>query len=188
MPKKILYPGDFITNEEEFLPSTGTYAEGGKVCAASIGEPQTDIKTREATLKTSIKQPKFQYRGQEVIGVIEQAGEKAAFVKIIPTEDSNYRYVPREASTVLRVSDIKRGYVDSLKDELLTGDIIRARIFEVTDSTVKLTTDGNHLGAIKAFCSKCRGVLKLDNGKLKCSKCGHFDRRKITDDYLSVKM
>ena len=47
----------------------------------------------------------------------------------------------------------------------------------------RLSTDAEELGAIKAYCAKCRHPMKVESGILQCQECGTKDNRKIAKDY-----
>jgi len=189
MTEELLYPGDFIANAEEFLPGDGTYLDNGNIYSAEVGVVQKDLEKRVVSVENRTgKLPLLQRRGLEVIGVIARASEKAAFVDLLPVEEGKRRYIPIEASTVLRVSNIRHGFVKSLKDEFKVGDIVRVRILEADPQNVIVSTDGPNLGVIKAFCEKCRFPLDKDERGLICPQCGWKDHRHLANDYREVKV
>lgn len=184
MPEELLYPGDFIANAEEFLPGEGTYLDDGKIFSSEVGTAKKDLEKRVVTVEpTNGKLALLQRRGLDVVGVVAKASEKAAFVDLLPLEDGKRRYVPIPASTVLRVSNIRRGFVKSLKDEFKVGDIVRVRIIEADPYNVIVSTEAPNLGVIKAFCVKCRYPLDKDEKGLVCPSCGWRDHRHLADDY-----
>ncbi|MEM4575406.1 MAG: RNA-binding protein, partial [Archaeoglobaceae archaeon] len=58
--------------------------------------------------------------------------------------------------------------------------IIKARVL---DPSPKLAIDEPEMGVIKAFCRSCRGELALIKGKLKCTRCGKEESRKLSNSY-----
>lgn len=187
MPE-LIFPGDYIASEEELLPGFGTYAKNGKICSSNIGILEKDLKKREARLTIVTKIPMLQREGLFVIGRVSLIREKVAFIDLIPIESKKFRYIPRNASTVLRAGDIRRGFVKDINDEIRIGDIIRAKIIEVSPYNVNLSTNAPNLGVIKAFCSHCRHALALEGKSLVCEHCGWKERRKITNDYRSGRI
>ncbi|MCD6414252.1 MAG: exosome complex RNA-binding protein Csl4 [Candidatus Diapherotrites archaeon] len=185
---KLLFPGDFIANEEVFLPGQGAFSDDGRVKAAVIGVPLEDMKKREVKVTTSVSTPAQHSRGDVVIGSVEKAFENVAFIKLAPLVHGKHRYNSAGIPTTLRISEIKQGYVKSLDDELKPGDIIRARVIDASQNGISLSTKGKHYGVIKAFCSRCRHPLELKEGVLECPQCGWKERRKITDDYRSGRL
>jgi exosome complex component CSL4 len=73
--------------------------------------------------------------------------------------------------------------VKNVRDEYKIGDIIRAKIVDLRNGEMRLSTDGEDLGAIKAFCAVCRHPMKVESGILQCEECGAKDNRKIAKDY-----
>ena len=184
MSEKLLFPGDFIANAEEFLPGEGTYVEDGKVCASEVGTLKKDLEKRVASVECKVgKAPSMQKRGLTVLGVVAKTSEKAGFIDLFPSEDDKGRYFPIPASTVLRVNNIRRGFVKSLGEEFKVGDIVRVKIVEATPNNVVVSTEGPNLGVIKAYCSKCRTPLVKEGNELVCPACGWKNHRHMADDY-----
>ena len=181
--KDKLFPGDFIANEEEFLPGKGAFSDEGDVKAANYGVLDKDTKRRVARVDASTNVPKPMKEGLVVAGVVTQVRDKVAFVELIPFTEGNVRWIAPSDSAVLRVANVKRGYVETMMDEFAIGDIVRVKITHIEDNSVVLTTDAKDLGVIKAFCRKCRGPLENVEGELKCTACNWRDTRKLADDY-----
>lgn len=189
MVEKLLYPGDFIANVEEFLPGEGTYQDNGKIFSAEVGVVHKDFERRVVSIESKTnKIPMLQRSGLVAIGVIAKANDKVAFVDLLPFEDGKRRYIPVPASTVLRVNNIKRGFVKSLKNEFNVGDIVRVKILEADSQNVVVSTDGPNLGVIKAFCSNCRHPLDKEGKDLVCPQCGLKNHRHLANDYRKGKV
>ena len=183
MAEDLLYPGDFIANAEEFTPGDGTYLDDGEVRAACIGTAKKDMDNRVVNMKPVSRMPMLQRRGLVVVGKIMKASDKVAFLDLLPVEKDGHTYLPSRASHVLRVNNITRGFVKSLKDCFKVGDIVRAKIIETSPDDVQLSTDAPDLGVIKAFCTRCRSALDKDGDGVKCPECGWKDRRHMAKDY-----
>ncbi len=181
--KDTLFPGDFIANEEEYLPGKGTFADEGQVSAANYGILDKDDKNREVRVEPLTPTPRPMRRDLIVAGVMQQVRDNVAFVQLMPYTEGKVRWVAPQDNAVLRVANVRRGYVKSLKDEFLVGDIIRAKILHTDDDSVVLTTDDNNLGVIKAFCDVCRVPMELRKGELECPSCGWKGHRKLANDY-----
>jgi len=186
--QELLFPGDFIADEEMFLAGEGTYAEDGKVKAAGFGVPIKDMEKREVRLKSPVLIPMNYRRGDTAIGIVEKVRDNVAFVELISSEVGNYRLTPSDAPAVIRVTEVKSSFVKSLTNELKSGDIIRARIIEASPYNVSLSLKGDNLGVIKAFCSRCRHPLDKQGDGLICPQCNWKDRRKIASDYRQGRM
>ena len=189
MSEELLFPGDFIANAEEFLPGEGTYVEDGKICSAEVGVAKKDLESREVTVECrGCKTPVMQHRGIEAMGIIAKTSEKAGFIDLFPSEDKDHRFSPINASTVLRVQNIRKGFVKDLRDEFKVGDIVRVKIVEATSDNVVVSTEAPNLGVIKAFCVKCRTPLERDGKELVCPECGWKDHRHLAKDYREAKV
>lgn len=180
MDKKFVVPGDFIGTEEEYLPGEGTFADREQVFATVTGQSgEADRKLavlRERPLRALAV-------GTTVIGRVENIVEPIALVSIQAGVDGKSRFAENPDYAVLHASMIRRGYVKNVRDEFKVGDIIRAKIADLRNGEFRLTTDSDELGAIKAYCAKCRHPMKQESGVLKCEECEWKDNRKIASDY-----
>ena len=182
MQKKFAVPGDVLGNEMESLPGNGTYLENEEIYATLAGE----VAESERKLSVSQSKPlKAIGIGSIIIGTVENIPEPIALIAIRTDEETAHRYGENPDYAVLHASMIKRGYVKNVRDEYKIGDIVRARVADIRNGELRLTTDEEGLGAIKAYCSKCRHALALENGALACENpdCGHKDNRKFAKDY-----
>ena len=184
MDKKFVVPGDFIGTEEEYLAGEGTFSDSEKVYAALAGEAS------EAARKLAVLQHKplrSLTPGTIVIGTVENIVEPIALVSI-QAGVGEHRYEETDEYAVLHASMIKKGYVKNVRDEYKIGDIIRAKLVDERNGEMRLATDGDELGAIKAFCAKCRNPMKVESGILQCEECGTKDNRKIAKDYRKANV
>jgi exosome complex component CSL4 len=190
MQKELVVPGDFLANQEEFLGGQGTTLEDGKVVSSITGVVERDLAKREVRVTPAVRVPELQKAGLTVTGAIAKLSDKMAFIDLLPLEEGKTRFVPREGvSSMIRISNVRRGFVENMRDEFRVGDIVRARILETDSYTVVLTTDGPNLGVIKAFCSRCRHPLdSAGKGMLVCSQCGWREHRHVASDYRSGKI
>lgn len=121
--------------------------------------------------------------GDEVYGIITSVSEIKALVSIVPAQENGVRFAPSETA-VIRVQDISERYVRTVKDELRTGDIVKARVSS-TQNGVDLSVKGPEYGVIKAFCTFCRRPMALNGSKLICNKCERTETRKVSNEYFS---
>ncbi len=186
MDKKIVVPGDFIGTEEEYLVGHGTFADKEKVYATIAGTPTDESKKLSVEQKRTLRALQV---GTTIIGAIENIVEPIALVAIQTGSDGREsRFGETADYAVLHASMIKRGYVKNVRDEYRIGDIIRAKIVDVRNGELRLSTDADDLGAIKAFCPKCRHPMKLESAILKCESCDWKDNRKLANDYRKAEM
>jgi exosome complex component CSL4 len=181
--KEILTPGELVGSSLEYLPGLGTYAKDDDVLSSNIGTPVLDVKNHLARLNIKTRVAKLQGVGTVTLGKIAELTENSALVDLLPTEVEGVELVPNGITAVLRVSDVTNSYVESMRAEFRTGDIIKTRIVNVSKHTVALSTDGKTLGVVKATCGRCRETMELADGKLKCPSCGFSETRKLSSDY-----
>ena len=186
MEKKIVVPGDFIGTEEEYLAGHGTLSDKEKIYAAISGEAHEEARSLSVRQKRALRELA---PGTTVIGTIENIVEPIALVSIKAGSDGREsRFGENPDYAVLHASMIKRGYVKNVRDEYRIGDIIRAKIADVRNNELRLATDSDELGAIKAFCPKCRHPMKYESAILKCEECEWKDNRKIAKDYRKAEI
>ncbi|MDO8553540.1 MAG: exosome complex RNA-binding protein Csl4 [Candidatus Micrarchaeota archaeon] len=175
MDKKIAFPGDYVASCEEFVPGKNTFAQNDNIYATAYGDVTYDGHTVHVKGKAkTIEQPVI---GDVLIGVIEGMMDTRAFVDCAPLEKEGVRMLSK-ISAVLPVSNIRKGFVENIRDEIRIGDVIRAKVNAVLPN-VELTITYPEYGVIKAFCSRCRNTMVLNDRKLICSKCEHVETRKL---------
>ncbi|MCX8196960.1 MAG: exosome complex RNA-binding protein Csl4 [Candidatus Micrarchaeota archaeon] len=183
MEKKFVVPGEFLGVQEEYLAGEGTFIEGETIRAAVCGS--VSEKDRKISVAHEIPLRAFGI-GSTIIGRVENIVEPVALVSMrisgsLTEEDERFGENPDYA--ILHASMIKKGYVRNVRDEYKIGDIIRAKIVDMRNGEMRLSTDAEELGVIKAFCNKCRHPMRLEGRILKCEKCRNIDNRKIAKDY-----
>jgi exosome complex component CSL4 len=163
-------PGEEIGTEEEYLPGENTYIKDGKIKSSCFGELHIDSK-RRATVIPYKEVAKFKI-GDIVYARVDEILESLAFLSI-------ENEVGLTAFGILLISEIKQGFVKSIRDELRIGDIIKAKIKKITPFSIELTLKERGLGVVKAFCSNCRAQMVYKSGIFVCEKCGNKERRVI---------
>lgn len=185
--KKFVMPGDKVGSSVEYLPGFGVYAKDDDLFASNTGRLNIDTKNHSAKLEIKTSIPKMQTVGTVTYGVVASVNDNSALIDLITVKSGNYRMIPNESSSMLRVSDVKMGFVKTMKSEFKTGDIVKVKIVEVSPHTVGLTTKSSELGVVKANCSRCKTVLEKDGYKLKCPNCNTIEVRKVSSDYGNIK-
>ncbi|MBI4399561.1 exosome complex RNA-binding protein Csl4 [Candidatus Micrarchaeota archaeon] len=171
------FPGMLLGTEEEYMAGEGTYAENGKIYANITGE--VSIGTDKKIVISSNNRLKTVRPGTVVYGRIEEIFEPVALVKLEPIYDETGRQVFSSYFVTLHVSNIKMGYVNSVKEEVRIGDILKARVEDMKKDFIHISIKDSDLGVIKAFCSECRGELLSMGSSLQCGNCGKMERRKL---------
>jgi len=178
MTDRFVMPGDVVETTKK--AGFGLYSEDGKVIAALAGA----LKEVGDSVTVESGNPVVEIRkGDHVIASVENVKEKVVLVKILKVVGKQ-RTLPTEDYGVIRVMDIAPGYTEKASDEFKIGDVIKAEVAQVLPDDVILTTKSPNLGVIEGYCSQCRGILQMKDGKLVCSICGRTERRKTSRDYL----
>ncbi|MCX6801320.1 MAG: exosome complex RNA-binding protein Csl4 [Candidatus Diapherotrites archaeon] len=174
---RIVFPGEFITTEEEFAPGRNTFEEGGIIRASIIGEADFDDLNKEVKVKgKSITKLRT---GDIVTAKIMSVRESKVSVGIVSVENETLgKKVLSVMSAMIPVRNVSNAYVTDLTDFFKVGDIIRAKVAMANDLAVDLQTNEKGLGVIKAYCHNCRKELSYNGGKLMCLNCGNVEERK----------
>ena len=137
-------------------------------------------------MKTRI--PRLQGPGVVTLAIAVDSSQNAVMLDLVEWDSKNFSFIPRGLTGVLYVSNVKRGFVKDLSEEVKIGDILRVKILEVKKDAVSVTIAEKRLGVIKAFCSVCRHEMILTGNHLKCVNCGHVEKRKTAFDYGNVSI
>lgn len=175
-----MLPGDRLGVVEEFLPGVGTYEDEGTIYANFTGNAKIDTKNKRVTVIPTTRIPELPKEGSTVIAAVTHTQEKIATVSIWKI-DGNVLQNPFTA--LLHISSSSPRYERNMADVCKAGDILRARVIDMTNRIPQLTTAGRGLGVVKAFCSKCGGLLDFATRKLQCVSCGNVERRRLAEDY-----
>jgi exosome complex component CSL4 len=179
--KELVFPGSKLGVIEEFIPGKGTYEKGGSIYSKIIGNADLDAINKEASVRSSNKNPILPSKDSIVTGIVSGIQGKAATLDIYKINDHTLR---APFTGMLHVSRCSPKYERGINDVCKLADLIRAKVVDVKDGFIKINTVDAKLGVIRAFCSNCGNILVYKRNKLKCKKCGNFEKRKVSDDYL----
>jgi len=168
---------------EEFLPGPGTYEQEGTIFANFTGTARIDLRNKRVTVVPNTRIPELPKEGATILASVTHAQEKIATVSIWNIDG---KPLQNPFTALLHISSSSPRYERNMSDVCKAGDIIRARIIEMTNGTPQLTTAGRGLGVIRAYCSRCGAVLEFTNRRLQCSSCGNLERRRLAEDYGKV--
>jgi exosome complex component CSL4 len=174
-------PGTFLATVEEFMCGEGTYKEGGKIYSSCAGIVLVDVKGKKISVVSKSGPPQLK-SGDVVVGMVEEIKKQAAEISVHLLAGSE-KSLPYPTSGILRISNVRKGFVRQLGSELREGDLVKARVLEVRNGNILLSTDGPELGVVLAYCSRCRGILERVKNRLYCRWCGNTETRKISSDY-----
>lgn len=173
-------PGDRLGVVEEFLPGAGTYEQEGTIYANFTGTAKIDLRNKRVTVVPTTRIPDLPKEGATILASVTHAQEKMATVSIW---NINGKSLQNPFTALLHISSSSPRYERNMSDVCKAGDIIRARVIDMTNRIPQLTTAGRGLGVVKAFCSRCGAILEFTNRRLQCSSCGNVERRRLAEDY-----
>ena len=185
MSSELVFPGDEVAIEEEYMGGEGTFSDDGTVYASQVGVVEFD--DEECIVKVvSPNPPNVLKEGDIVYAVVADIRNTMATADVVAKEGTS-KNVGGETYATLHVSKISPKYTDDVSKELRKGDYIRAVVTE-TKPSLQLATKDKHLGCIRALCSKCKTEMVRDKkGEgLYCPECRYAMPRKLADDYGDV--
>lgn len=173
-------PGDKLGVVEEFLPGAGTYEEEGTIYANFTGTAKIDLRNKRVTVLPTTRTPELPKEGATILASVTHTQEKMATVSIWKIND---KPLQNPFTALLHISSSSPRYERNMSDVCKAGDIIRARVIDMTNRIPQLTTAGRGLGVVKAFCSRCGAPLEFTNRRLECASCGNIERRRLAEDF-----
>lgn len=178
---KFVLPGDLIGTSEEFTAKQGSFEYKGNIYASVTGIVKINEKERLISVFPVTNTPSYLHVGDIVIGRV--VGVKGSFVlvEIAHIKGKGEREIVNIENAVIHVSNVKDAYVKDMYNEFAPFDIVKAEVIDL--KSMHLSTISKELGVMKAYCSHCRTVLRIDNGKLKCPVCGRIETRKLSSHY-----
>ncbi len=185
--REFVLPGDMIGTAEEFISNNNTFKYGGNIYSSATGHVKINNKTRAISVVPETDTPPAIRNGDVVIGRVNDLRSSVALVEIAMIEGKGEREIVNIQPAAIHVSNVKDSYVKSLDYEFSPFDLVRAKVIDV--KAMRLSTSGNNLGVIKAYCSKCNVSMEKqsNNGnkgsKLKCPVCGNIESRKLAANY-----
>jgi len=184
---EIVITGQYLGVVEEYLPDKdSTYTKDGNIYATKTGIVSIDKNKREIEIRSHQNEDrKVVEMGDIVIGTIlflRQYSVGLNFQAINQKLHFNSSYFGN-----IHVSQISNKYVEKIADAYQTTDIVRAKVIEQEQNEYKLSTSSNNLGVIHADCIICGTPLeKIGFNKLRCTRCGNIESRKLASDYRNV--
>lgn len=173
---EIVFPGAELGISEEFVAGAGTFEERGKIYSMFWGELERDDKARKVSVRgRRVVRPLKP--GDFVYAVVQQLYEAMTLARFSPTWQGNER--PANGDTAfIRISELQNGYVEKLRDCVRVGDVLKARVLQISPLATYLTIKDRDLGVIKALCSLCRAEMKFEGRQFACPSCGSREERK----------
>ena len=176
---KFVTPGDKLGVIEEFLPGLGTYVDDGDIYSLTTGHLLMNALKREISVYSTVRIPLIPKKGDIILGQITNVQDRNLVLKIFQI---NEKTIPTFTG-IMHIADVSKSYIETMFDAFKGGDIIRAKVISTANREIHLSTQGDNLGVVHAFCSHCGHSLILQNNQLKCFHCKRIERRKIVLDY-----
>ncbi len=184
---KTVTPGDVLAVIEEYLTGPGTYVEDetGFIRAAILGIKYKDYQLRQ--VKVNGPQPKYAVPqpGMIVIGFIHSLRTDIGVVTLIGVSNKKTKPLSSPLTGILHVSQVSEEYIKTMYDAFANGDLIKAKVLS-DRNPYQLSTKEQGLGVILTTCSNCGTVVRMEEGVLKCPKCGNIEKRRVSKDYINL--
>ena len=178
---EFVIPGCVIGTAEEYTPGFGTAADRGNIIATISGNVGINQNYRMISVIPATAVPNVIRDGDIVIASVTDIRESSARVEIAATEKAPDREIVNNGNAEIYISNVKDGFTRAISEEFAVRDIVRARV--INASKIGLSTVGDDLGVIKAYCGRCKTALDKNGASLKCPMCGNTETRKTADGY-----
>ncbi len=182
---KLVFPGDKVGTHEEWMPGEETYEENGIIYSKIFGKVEYDEDKLEANVVpfNPVSEVKI---GDIIYGTVRERRKSIVTIDLALVEGSN-RGIAMDMEGTLHISKISDDYTDQIMDKYLKGDVVRAKVTQVSPS-VQLTTVGSNLGVVRGYCFNCRKGMERTGDTLYCSYCDRRETRKISKLYGRITL
>ena len=183
----LVYPGDKLGVEEEYLPGPGVYVDEilGLLRANLAGRVRRNNRQKVIRVEKPGSRIDYPRPGSIVTGVVTSIRDEMAVITLFPLKENSM--MPHPLTGILHVSQVSTTYTKSLYDAISLGDLVKAKVLS-SENPFQLTIKGPGLGVILSTCSRCGAVLRLKSkNKLECPKCGHIESRKTSSSYINLE-
>jgi exosome complex component CSL4 len=177
---QFVVPGQKLGVIEEFIADSGTYVEEGVIHSKSVGYVLMDLDNKKVSVYAAARNYNVPKVGATIIGDV--TGVQSSMVNIQLLKVGN-KFVSSRFSGLIHVSDVSFKYTENIFDAFKTGDLVRAKVISDKNQVFHLSTKGENLGVLLAYCSHCGAILSLERNEMRCGECGHVENRKVASDY-----
>jgi len=184
---EIVITGQYLGVVEEYLPDRqSTYVKEGQIFATKTGIVKIDKNRRAIEILSHQEENRKTIKiGDEIIGTIRFLrlySVGISFATINKKIHFNSSYFGN-----IHVSHISKRFIEKIAGAFQITDIVRAKVIRKEENEYSLSTSGNNFGVIHADCSICGTTLeKIGQDRLRCSRCGNVENRKLASDYGNV--
>jgi len=175
----LILPGDFLAVSEESIGGQGTFEEkDGRIYASVAGKKVVDNRARSVLVEAPLNVRPLAV-GDPVFGLVHDLYEMVALLEFAPFSRKGERIASHNNYGYLRISEVRHGYSEQFRDWLRIGDLVKARVKEITSLGIYLTIADADLGVIRAFCTQCKHELEPRGRVMVCPACGNKEQRKM---------
>lgn len=179
--EEIIFPGNKLAIEEEFLPGGGVYVEKGYLFSLFVG----DLLVGKAVI--SIK-PKIRYlkqydRGDFVLCRVTDTLRSIIFCDISSLIIDNKKYLALKDG---KVTSDRRGRNNVNLLDFNTNDVLLAKIsYNDEDSYTLDIGSSDEVGSVMSLCDRCGYPMDYDDKShlLKCKRCKNVKEAKVSKYY-----
>ncbi len=174
--KRLVVPGEHLGSCEEYIAGKNTVTHQDDIYSSAFGEMEVFGRMLQVNTNKNFVQLT---EGADAYCAVREISETKAFLTCTPItkvdERSNSSF-----DAVLPVSAILHGYVERIRDEVRIGDIIKAKISKIDkQQNIDVSIIDQGYGVVKAFCTKCRSAMIINDNKIMCMKCNRVETRKL---------
>ncbi|OIO25592.1 hypothetical protein AUJ14_03850 [Candidatus Micrarchaeota archaeon CG1_02_55_22] len=169
---KTVLPGERVGYSEEVVATGRTFEDNGVIYSAAAGALE-EKPAEHAVTVVPAKATRALRKGDLVYGIISDIFESIALVEFnaLPLRDGT---VPAQSDkmAILRVSELMPSYVESIRDFLCVGDVLKAEVVAASSTGINITLKGEGLGIVKAHWSRRRNDLVIGSQRSQGSPSG----------------
>jgi len=177
---QFVVPGERLGVIEEFIPNSGTYVEDGVIHSKNVGYVLMDFANKKVSVYPAARNLNVPKVGTVVVGKVTSVQSSQATVRMTKI---GRKIISGFFTGLIHISDVSFRYTENMFNAFKVGDIIRAKVVSDKNKIYHLSTKGENLGVLYAFCSQCGGPLSLKGKELVCEVCGNVEKRKFASDY-----
>ena len=177
---RFVVPGERLGVIEEFIPDSGTYVENGAIRSENVGHILMDFANKKVSVYPAAHNLNVPIVGSVVVGTARSVQSSVAVIRMIKVGEES---ISGSFTGMIHVSDVSFRYTENMFDAYKVADLVRAKVISTKNKVFHLSTKGENLGVIYAYCSQCGGFLVRRGRGLACETCGYVEDRKTASDY-----
>jgi exosome complex component CSL4 len=185
--RRLLLPGDEIGTAEEYIAGEGTFEQDGKIFSSNTGYLDIDKNEMIVRVKPATSTPVILKINDLVYGVVYDIKGSMVLVNVSKVIGEDRDIAMGDTMGSLHISKIQEEYLKDIGEAFKVSDIVRAKVIQVEPS-LQLTTNGRNQGVIVANCIECQMPLEKKGRDLICPQCETKYRKKLAEDYGTVKL